>query len=223
MRHASSVGRKTHIIVMFASILTCSATMYTMAAAASVLYQSIIPSAFTSEVKLDLSGDALDNSFIVFPADDIRCGIWLAPSTIEGAGVGMFAGDDFSAGQELLVGGDSVVAISDIGNHNGNQEFGAFLWDEYTWSASALKMSSEGYFDVKVASEGFGSAANCVLSIHNVKEWYPVLTDTGLHRATDPGAGASTLYHSRKSTAKRHIGAGSELFVFCTYRIIECF
>lgn len=59
--------------------------------------------------------------------DDV-CGIWLAPSTIPGAGLGMFAGRNFSVGEELLT--DLVVPISDIALHNHGVDYGPFLWDE---------------------------------------------------------------------------------------------
>lgn len=171
-------------------------------------------------VEVDLEGSSVDEASqsSVRSTADLQCGIWLAPSTLKGAGLGMFAGADFAPGQELLVGGDSVIAISDIVQHNSNHKFGGFLWDEYTWNAHALKMDSEGHFQIEVASEGFGAAANSFLPIYNVEEWHPLLTPSGLHRASDPGAGASTVFHRRKSTAKLPIAAGQELFVSCTYR-----
>jgi len=62
---------------------------------------------------------------------DNPCGIWLAPSTIKGAGLGMFAGKDFQAEDSLLPTGDSVIGIVDISLHNGDRHHEAFLWDEY--------------------------------------------------------------------------------------------
>jgi hypothetical protein len=48
----------------------------------------------------------------------------------------------------------------------------------------------------------------------NVEEGYPKHSvPGGLHRSRDPGAGAFTYYHGRKSTAKVQITAGQELFV----------
>lgn len=147
---------------------------------------------------------------------DVECGVWLALSTLEGAGLGMYAGVNFVKGQDLLIGGDSVIAITDIKQHNSNQDFtGDFLWDEYTWNAEALKMDLEGHVEVNVASEGFGAAANSFLPLYNVEEWYPRNTDIGLHRSKDAGAGASTVFHHRKSTANKDIAAGSELYVSC--------
>ena len=150
---------------------------------------------------------------------DIACRIWLAPSTLRGAGLGMFAGTDFQPDEEFLLGGDIAVAITDIGPHNtapGQVPYGTFLWDEYTWSASGLKMDQIGY-EQNIASEGFGSAANSFLPVYNVDEWAPRITYTNaLHRSRDPGTGAYTQYHHRLSTARRFIEAGEELYVSCT-------
>lgn len=44
----------------------------------------------------------------------VPCGIWLAPSTITGAGLGMFAGQSYEAGQELQSVGDVVIPVVDM-------------------------------------------------------------------------------------------------------------
>jgi hypothetical protein len=73
--------------------------------------------------------------------DVVPCGIWLAPSTIPGAGLGMYAGRDFEEGESLQQNhlgeavGDPVIPIVDHGSHNiriGGSK--GMLWDEYTWS-----------------------------------------------------------------------------------------
>jgi hypothetical protein len=177
------------------------------------------------ETQKNLStGTNTDTEFTVnkeITSADLQCRIWLAPSTLQGAGLGMFAGTDFQPYEELIPGGDITIAITDITQHNaapGQVPYGAFLWDEYTWSATGLKMDSEGY-ECNIASEGFGSAANSFLPVYNVDEWCSRLTYTGLHRSRDPGTGASTHFHQRVSTSRRYISAGEELYVSCTYRV----
>jgi hypothetical protein len=59
------------------------------------------------------------------------CGVWLAPSTIPGAGLGMFAGRAYKP-QEIVTEGDIVIPLSEIDWHNGFQ-LNFFLWEEYTW------------------------------------------------------------------------------------------
>jgi hypothetical protein len=160
-----------------------------------------------------------------FTSADMKCRIWLAPSTLQGAGLGMFAGTNFHPEEEFLVNGDITIAITDIGSHNsapGQVPYGTFLWDEYTWSAHGLKMDQIGY-QQNIASEGFGSAANSFLPVYNVDEWAPRITyANALHRSRDPGVGAFTQYHHRLSTSRRYIEAGEELYVSCTYHFY-CF
>jgi len=206
-------------------------------AAASAIHETAGRSSMgTSTVELDVAGEsATTSSMEQSPSfekssssipkqqqdddDDDDCGIWLAPSTIQGAGLGMFAGRAFQERDVLLPTGDSVIGIVDIQLHNLNNKHNseAFLWDEYTWSGKALRLDREGHGEVNVASAGFGAAVNCFLPIVNADEYNPVLQWEGLQRGRDPGAGASTQYHGRLSVAKRPIAAGEEFFVSCEY------
>ena len=65
-----------------------------------------------------------------------KCGIYLAPSTIPGSGLGMFVGDrSFKKGESVAPDGDIVIPI--IERKWNTQllsiEFDNFLWDEYGW------------------------------------------------------------------------------------------
>jgi hypothetical protein len=173
------------------------------------------------QVELDEEGNAQEN---------LECGLWVAPSTIKGAGLGMFAGVDFKENQEFLPGGisDLAVPIADFEVHNAHKMGSnvhhanqSFLWNEYLWNANAL-MASEGVAEVSFASEGFGSVANSFIPLCNVDVWEPRQVDTGLHRARDAGAGASSLFHHRKSAARHNIEAGSELFMDCKSYAEHC-
>jgi hypothetical protein len=172
------------------------------------------PIVTSAEVKIDTQGNTQEN---------LECGLWVAPSTIKGAGLGLFAGVDFKENQEFLPSGDSdlAVPIADFEIHNAHKmglnvhhTNQSFIWNEYLWSANAL-MASEGVVEVSFASEGFGSVANSFIPLCNVNVWEPRQVDTGLHRARDAGAGASSLFHQRKSAARHDIEAGSELFMDC--------
>ena len=66
------------------------------------------------------------------------CGLWLAPSTLPGAGLGMFAGKDFAKKELLQETGDVVIPIVDILMHQRGRGKFTFLWDEYTWSGKSL-------------------------------------------------------------------------------------
>lgn len=75
-------------------------------------------------------------------------------------------------------------------------------------------MNNEGLIEVKVASPGFGSAANSFIDLINVEELRPDNTvPSGLRRHTDPGVGAFSTYHNRQSRATTTIHAGEEFFV----------
>jgi hypothetical protein len=142
---------------------------------------------------------------------ELDCGIWLAPSALQGAGLGMYAGRNFTKGERLQTRGDLAIAIVDIVAHNFDDAHFEFLWDEYTWNAADLYQEKEGLWDVNGASPGFGSAANSFLPLKNVAESYCDVDSAGLHRANDPGAGAFTYYHNRKSVASQDIVAFEEL------------
>ena len=138
------------------------------------------------------------------------CGVWFAPSTILGAGWGMFAGRDFAKKEKLLPSGDVEVPLFDISEIHGD-DFN-FLWDEYTWTASSQLMNHEAR-TVDAFSTGLGAAVNCFLDMNNIDEDYPTNDgSSGLNRNRDPGAGAFTAYHDRNAEANEPIGAGQELF-----------
>ena len=59
------------------------------------------------------------------------CGVYLAPSTIPGAGLGMFAGRDYKR-HDVVTQGDVVIPLSELDWHNGFK-LNFFLWEEYTW------------------------------------------------------------------------------------------
>jgi hypothetical protein len=66
------------------------------------------------------------------------CGLWLAPSSLPGAGLGMFAGRDFAKDELLQETGDVVIPIVDIMMHQRGRGKFNFLWDEYTWNGRSL-------------------------------------------------------------------------------------
>ena len=79
---------------------------------------------------------------------------------------------------------------------------------------SGLYLEDLGVDQVKVASPGFGAAANSFMDFVNAKELYPnYRIPHGIHRKNDPGAGAFTYYHGRATKASVNITPGEELFV----------
>ena len=140
------------------------------------------------------------------------CGIWVAMSAIEGAGLGMYAGRDYAKGDNLQDFGDLIVPIVDKSLHNQEQEF-PFMWEDYHWNGWIVGTDVEAYELGDGASPGFGSTANSFLPVVNVEEGYPKKDNEGLHRSKDPGAGAFTEYYNRQNKATRDIAGGEEFYV----------
>jgi hypothetical protein len=141
-----------------------------------------------------------------------QCGIYLAPSTIPGAGLGMFAGNARNKG-DMVTAGDLVIPIVEKAWHNGDLDQDLpFLWDEYTWSAFTFPGMLEEGEDVTGASLGIGAAVNCFFPLINTEDSWSALDTAAVHRS-QVGAGAFTPYHDRHSTATTDIRAGAELFV----------
>jgi hypothetical protein len=72
-------------------------------------------------------------------ADEDDCGVWFAPSTIPGAGFGIFAGQNYNAGSVILQ-GELSVPIHDLAWNNGYGDNAEgkppnHLWDAYHWTA----------------------------------------------------------------------------------------
>jgi len=125
----------------------------------------------------------------------------------------MYAGRSFAEGEEMIASGDIVIPIVDMEMHQG--DFWFFLWDSYTWNVAGRE--NDCLSEVSFASPGFGAAANSFLDLHNVEELKVDHSLVGMHRSKDPGAGAFTPYHNRRSMAKEPILAGQELFVDCKF------
>ena len=109
-------------------------------------------------------------------AQEIReesCRLYLAPSTIEGGGNGIFAGIDFDVDDVVLY-GDIAVPLEELWFHTGGtsierglQEF--FVWSDYTWDSSIaggitfdyLGLGEHVFESVELASFGLGAMPNC--------------------------------------------------------------
>lgn len=163
------------------------------------------------EIKNPMTWCASDDAQCTFVYSP-TCGIWLAKSTMPNAGLGMFAGKPFQNEEDLLESGDIIIPIVDF-KLNQFKYFYSNIWDEYTWECESTLTKDEGLDEVNSASPGFGACANSYLDLHNVDVWRPNVDNGGLDRAKDPGAGASSAYYNRRSTAKGDIEVGQELFV----------
>lgn len=143
------------------------------------------------------------------------CGVYLAPSTIPGAGMGMFAGKNGFKKGKFVAGGDIVIPSVEMKWNNGHKPFD-FLWTEYQWAASmfpGMEQEAPGR-DLDGCSEGIGAAINCFMPLVNIKEHYSSMTMSMSGVSTEsPGAGAFTVYHNRRFYSKKDIKPGFELYV----------
>ena len=169
--------------------------------------------------RADVGCDTLDGECVSSTPETIpvntktaSCGIWFARSTIPNAGLGMYAGRDFHDGEEMMESGDVTIPIIDMATNQGTDWH--FLWDSYTRDRVVWSVYDERN-ELSVASPGFGSAANCLLDLYNVEEMYGFFSTAGLSRRDDPGSGAFSPHHNRKSKAREDIPAGREIFVSC--------
>jgi hypothetical protein len=155
-----------------------------------------------------------------------HCTIYLAPSTIPHAGLGIFTTVPKSKG-DLIGQGDVFLPLFEMDWHNdkgkkapsGNETayvtyFNPF--SDYVWTGESMGMSTEvESTDVHAMCPGLDAAINCNLALLNVGKALPVWDDGGLHRSRDPGAGALTPYHNGTTPILyRDIPAGGELFKF---------
>ena len=121
--------------------------------------------------------------------EDEECGLYLAPSTIPGAGLGMYSGKyKIREGEHVVPqnGGDVMIPLIEMEWHadskndentttttGGEKKPYHMLWDEYTWSWSNFYGMEDEITEpgpISVASSGFGAAINCDLALINVAE-----------------------------------------------------
>jgi hypothetical protein len=89
-------------------------------------------------------------------ADDEVCGLWFAPSTIPGAGWGVFAGKAYEAGSRVIA-GDLTVPLQELAWHNGFDYWDDEphnLWYDYYWNHD---VGSIEWRTAKIRDPGRGS------------------------------------------------------------------
>mmetsp|Transcript_16261 Transcript_16261/g.23951 ORF Transcript_16261/g.23951 Transcript_16261/m.23951 type:complete len:655 (-) Transcript_16261:141-2105(-) len=139
-----------------------------------------------------------------------ECGLYLAESSIPGAGFGVFSGIDIEEG-ELV--GEPEIAIQLMNIHINerlrNEHELMFLPKEYAWNFGSFEAK-----EVDALIPGLGMLTNFHTGLKNVIQsgHDGSYDDTLLSRAVDPGAGAITYYRNINMTSSRFIAAGEEIF-----------
>lgn len=83
----------------------------------------------------------------------IECGIYLAPSSIPGSGLGMYAGNRTFRKNDIVTDEDIVIPIFEREWHSNVK--GKFLWDEYIWNGDVSTQEpwrKDGKLPVAVAN-----------------------------------------------------------------------
>jgi hypothetical protein len=151
--------------------------------------------------------------FILGTADAKQpfCGLYVAPSSLPGAGLGIYSRIDHEIG--TVVGeGDVCIPIIDLWFTSEEDQL-----NDYTWDGDGLGMSIESKFDRSVSAicPGLDTMTNCHLGLINMEKTIPAYhefsTAVGA-RVTNSGTGAVTPYRNGTTSTKRFVPAGSELF-----------
>ena len=144
-----------------------------------------------------------------------ECGLYMAESSIPGAGWGVYAGRDFDRNLPLDMYNDVVIQHVDMTRQRSlqkelfNIELPKLLLREYFWKPA----ETDAYFDaheVESISPGFGMLANCALGLVNHEQASCRARSSGPR--SSPTAGASSSYHDCQFHTTRPIPAGHELF-----------
>ena len=150
-----------------------------------------------------------------------ECGLYLAPSTIPGAGLGIFVGREMFPG-DAVGPGDIAIPVVDVSWHMATKRYFSHFSD-YQWEGAVMGMGQDtDDSDIEAFCPGLDCAINCNLALINVGKSVPVWDEAGLHRYTSPGAGAISPYHNGTTLVQHYIPKGGELFKFygdwCKYQ-----
>ena len=88
---------------------------------------------------------------------------------------------------------------------------------QYFWEPRNTLGLYDGEDETQSIVPGFGMLANSHTGLINALMTRPQVNSAGLHRRSDPGAGAFSAYHKYTYLATRHIPAGMELFAECKF------
>jgi hypothetical protein len=144
------------------------------------------------------------------PIDE--CELFMAESTITGAGLGIFTGKALEVDDLVGKGDVAIPLIELIMHHDLDTEFhdplASYTWDGKYMGVGALASTE----DISVFWPGLNAAVNCYPPLINIEQTKPDYDMVGLHRSKDPGTGAFSPYHNGRSRVTRSVVGGAELF-----------
>ena len=211
MRRRRSVGGTFVLLCSGALFAPSSSSWIALAKLISTADSSLSPSSPSEKTKVRDKNETTQSV----------CSTYLAPSTIPGAGLGVFSSRAYTKGDQVTH-GDLVVPLWDMELHHDWSE-DIFLWDEYTWAPHIFPtmqlQEAQNHKFVHGASLGFGGLPNCWLPLVNTEDqgtsigWSGWISTETIKSKSSAGLGAFTPYHSRAFYAKTNIPQGMELFV----------
>lgn len=145
------------------------------------------------------------------------CTLFLAPSTIPDAGLGVYTAQPLQRG-ERIVSADPVIPILDLEWHNGWFDFASpNPFRNYVWSGRAVGMSFEvESFELVTAFwPGLDAAVNSHAAINNLRRSIPTIDadmNGRLHRSRDSSVGSFSPYVGGHTYVQEDVPAGGELF-----------
>lgn len=152
------------------------------------------------------------------PQHLLECELFLADSTIPGAGIGVFSGVAKSSG-EFVGNGDKAIPLVDIHWHNFQSGQNLFFNPsaDYVWDGTGMGMRLEVHDKNDISSfwPGIDAMVNCHSGLLNLDKTFPIYDEGGVHRSKHHGAGSSSPYEAPyygSSIVIRDIPAGTELF-----------
>lgn len=151
------------------------------------------------------------------PEPEPECAVFMAPSTIgQGANLGIYTGVDLASGNDINFLEIAIpLLFREIEGHGDNPD--GSVWDRYIWNGEVADIESRVDTDIHqpgpVFVPGVGCTVNSIMEMNNIHSTHgSEYHMAGLHRKSDPGAGAFTPYHGSKTTTSEDIPAGGELF-----------
>jgi len=115
------MGIKTMTATKVLIVLSCLTATVVVTGASAMIMIHENDRIVSSEVELGVSAEQQESELSIespihstIAEHEEQCGIWLAPSSIPGAGMGMFAGKAFAEHDVLSPTGDYAVGIVDI-------------------------------------------------------------------------------------------------------------
>ena len=144
------------------------------------------------------------------------CSVYLAPSSIPGAGMGMFTTDAVKANEVILPADGPSIPIIDPDYSEKSLQSWVDLFSSYWWergSSDVALYEAQHSIEYQIT---MGALPNTHPFLNNFGAGFPSVVpydDSMMDRSIDPGAGAFSYHMGRTTIALRDIEAGEEIFL----------